>query len=162
MLDKEARKSIRLFKKAIIRRKCLEGNGVKYLLDFGKRRVIPDIVLRNGSIIEESSSERKKYWLSESYVPLHLMRSFEDKRVTRKSVKISSVKLSESGGPMKNFSKKRGFSYLFSRAERSENYKCGHCNRAVPIRYSIPVLVIITFVYFLFYCSEHFDYCVGM
>jgi predicted ATP-grasp superfamily ATP-dependent carboligase len=80
MLDKELRKSFRLFKKVIIRRKCVE-EGTKYLLDFGKRRSIPEIVLKNGSMIEESSSERKKYWLNESYVPFYLLKSFEERKL---------------------------------------------------------------------------------
>lgn len=134
-LDKESRKSIRLFKKVIIRRKCTEGEVVKYLLDFGKRRVIPDIVKRHGSRVDESSSERKKYWLVESYVPLHLLKNFEERRVARKSNGMKSGKLLEVGRVKKRSSRKRGFSYLFSKAERSEYHQCGHCNKDVPIRY---------------------------
>ena len=59
--DKESKKSARLFKKVIVRRKCIEEDTVKYLLDFGKRRNVPDVVLKNGRMIEESSSERKKF-----------------------------------------------------------------------------------------------------
>ncbi|CAK9184354.1 unnamed protein product [Ilex paraguariensis] len=136
-MDKEARKSIRSFKKVIVRRKCSEGAVVKYLLDFGKRRLIPDIVMRHGSMVEESSSARKKYWLDESHLPLHLLKSFEEKRIARKSTKVSPGKLRESGNVMKKSSKKKAFSYLFSRAERSDNYQCGHCNKDVLIRYHI-------------------------
>ncbi|KAJ0084475.1 hypothetical protein Patl1_29478 [Pistacia atlantica] len=82
IMDKEFKKSSRLFKKAIIRRKCLkEGEGIKYLIDFGKRRNVPDIVVKHGSMVEESSSGRKRYWLKESYVPLHLLKSFEERRI---------------------------------------------------------------------------------
>lgn len=135
MLDKESRKSIRLFKKVIIRRKCAEKEGAKYLLDFGKRRSIPEVVLKNGCMVEESSSERKKYWLNESYVPLHLLKSFEERKIARKSGKLSSVKLSDSGAVVKKPLEKRGFSYLFAKAERSEYHQCGHCSKDVPIRY---------------------------
>lgn len=117
-----------------MRRKSIEGDGVKYLLDFGKRRIIPDVVMRHGTAVEESSSERKKYWLNESYVPLHLLKSFEEKRIARKSSKMISGKSSEIIRDAKNSSKKRGFSYLFSKAERSEYYQCGHCNKDVLIR----------------------------
>ncbi|KAA8528057.1 hypothetical protein F0562_035074 [Nyssa sinensis] len=137
MVEKESRKPVRSFKKVIVRRKCLEGTVMKYLLDFGKRRFIPDIVLRHGSLVEESSSVRKKYWLEESHVPLHLLKAFEERRIARKSNKMSSGKLHESGGVMKRASKKKGFSYLFSKAERSENYQCGHCNKNVPIREAV-------------------------
>ena len=134
MLDKELRKSFRLFKKVIIRRKCVEEEGTKYLLDFGKRRCIPEIVSKNGFRIEESSSERKKYWLNESYVPLHLLKSFEEKKIARRSSKMSSGKLADACAAVKKTLKKRGFSYLFARAERSEYHQCGHCKKDVLIR----------------------------
>nr|XP_048322407.1 DDT domain-containing protein PTM-like isoform X3 [Ziziphus jujuba var. spinosa] len=136
-LDKESLKSIRLFKKVIIRRKCTEGKVAKYLLDFGKRRVIPEIVKKHGSIVEESSSERKRYWLDESYVPLHLLKNFEEKRIARKSTDMKSRKIIEFGGVIKRPQEKRGFEYLFAKAERSENYQCGHCNKDVLVREAV-------------------------
>lgn len=134
-LDKESRKSIRLFKKVIVRRKCNQGGVVKYLLDFGKRRAIPDVVKKYGSQIEEPSSERKKYWLDESYVPLHLLKNFEEKRVARKANDTKSGKVIESGRVIKRRQQERGFAYLFAKAERSEYYQCGHCSKDVLIRY---------------------------
>lgn len=136
-MDKESQKSVRSFKKVIIRRKSVEGAEVKYLLDFGKRRFIPDIVSKHGSKLEDSASERKRYWLEESYVPLHLLKGFEEKRIARKSNKICSGNLLVTGRVMKKPSKKEGFSYLFSKAERSENYQCGHCNKDVLIREAV-------------------------
>lgn len=133
-LDKESRKSIRLFKKVIIRRKCTEGKVVKYLLDFGKRKAIPDIVRKHGSTVVESSSERKKYWLEESYVPLHLLKNFEEKRIARKSSDMKSGKSFQFGRLTKRPQQQSTFEYLFSKAERSENYQCGHCNKDVLIR----------------------------
>nr|XP_034893672.1 DDT domain-containing protein PTM-like isoform X2 [Populus alba] len=137
MLDKELRKSFRLFKKVIIRRKCVEKEGAKYLLDFGKRRCIPEVVSKNGFMIEESSSERKKYWLNESYVPLHLLKSFEEKKIARRSSNMSSGKLSDAYAAVNKPLKKRGFSYLFARAERSEYHQCGHCKKDVLIREAV-------------------------
>lgn len=135
VLDKECRKSIRLFKKAIVRRKCSEGQSVKYLLDFGKRRAIPDIIIKHGSLLEESSSERKKYWLDESYIPLHLLKNFEEKRIVRKSSEKKLGKIIEIGRLSKRVPRQTGFSYLFSKMERSDCQQCGHCNKDVPIRY---------------------------
>lgn len=135
-VDKDSKKPVRSFKKVIVRRKCSEGMIVKYLLDFGKRRFIPDIVVRHGSKVEDSSCERKKYWLEESHLPLHLLKAFELKRIARRSSKIS-VKLKERRRVMKQPFKKKGFPYLFSKAERSENYQCGHCNKDVLIREAV-------------------------
>ncbi|KAK1439444.1 hypothetical protein QVD17_05262 [Tagetes erecta] len=134
-MDKESIKSMRSFKKAIIRRKSSEGGGrVKYLLDFGKRRFIPDMVVKHGSKIDESSSsERKKYWVEEPYIPLFLLKPFEDKRIALKSNK-TSTSFPVSTRVVKNPSKKDVFSYLFSKAEKPVNHLCGHCNKDVLIR----------------------------
>ncbi|CAN8256530.1 unnamed protein product [Cochlearia groenlandica] len=128
--DKESKKSARLFKKAIVRRKCMEEETEKYLLDFGKRRNIPDIVLKNGRMIEESSSGRKKFWLNEPDVPLHLLKGFEEKKAVRKSSKtVASFRYSEKDKVRKSSSHKKGFSYLFERAERSESSLCEQCKK---------------------------------
>ncbi|KAJ0230708.1 PHD-finger and DNA binding domain-containing protein [Hirschfeldia incana] len=130
--DKESKKSARLFKKVIVRRKCIEEDTVKYLLDFGKRRNVPDVVLKNGRMIEESSSERKKFWLNESYVPLHLLKGFEEKKAVRKTMKSgSSFRHSEKEKVRKKSSVGKGFSYLFERAERSESSLCEQCKKDV-------------------------------
>ncbi|CAH9133281.1 unnamed protein product [Cuscuta epithymum] len=133
IVDKEFQKSMRFFKKVVIRKKCSEGPVVKYLLDFGKRRFIPDIVVKYGSKLEESSSEKKKYWLEETYVPLHLLKGFEEKRIARKSSKMTSSNIRENKIIVKKPFKNKGFSYLFSKAEKAENYQCGHCNKGVLI-----------------------------
>lgn len=134
--DKESKKSARLFKKAIVRRKCIEEETVKYLLDFGKRRHIPDVVLKNGRMIEESSSERKKFWLNESYVPLHLLKGFEEKKAVRKASKPGgSIRHSEIDKVREMSSERKGFSYLFERAERPEASLCEQCKKDVLLRY---------------------------
>ncbi|KAL6563881.1 hypothetical protein OROHE_005121 [Orobanche hederae] len=136
-MDREFKKPARSFKKVIIRRKCSEGSVVRYLLDFGKRRLIPDVVVRHGSTVEDSSSKRKRYWLDESHVPLHLLKSFEEKRVASKSNKMNSGKLLDSIRIIRKPFKKKGFDYLFSRADISANYHCGHCKKAVLIREAV-------------------------
>ncbi|XP_057456747.1 DDT domain-containing protein PTM isoform X2 [Lotus japonicus] len=145
VLDKESRKSVRLFKKVIVRRKCTNGQSVKYLLDFGKRRAIPDIVSKHGSLLEESSSDRKKYWLDEPYVPLHLLKNFEEKRIARKSDDKKLGNILEIGR-IKRVPQQRGFSYLFSKMERSDCHQCGHCKKDVPIREAVSCL----------YCKGYF------
>lgn len=134
IIDKEFQKSVRSFKKAIVRRKSSEGSVVKYLLDFGKRRFLPEIVVRCGTIPEEALGERKRYWLEESHMPLHLVKAFEEKRIARKSSKITVEKTKKI---MKKPLKIKGFAYLFLKAERSEYYQCGHCNQDVLIREAV-------------------------
>ncbi|XP_010419831.1 PREDICTED: DDT domain-containing protein PTM-like [Camelina sativa] len=133
-LDKDSRKSARLFKKAIVRRKCTEEENVKYLLDFGKRRNIPDVVSKNGCMVEESSSGRKKFWLNESHVPLHLVKGFEEKKAVRKTSKPGgSFRHSKIDKVQKRSSEGKGFSYLFERAERSESSLCEQCKKDVSL-----------------------------
>ncbi|KAE8781282.1 Increased DNA methylation 1 [Hordeum vulgare] len=80
---KETQKIARFFKKVIIRRKRIEATNVEYLLDFGKRENIPPVVAKHGVKFEEPSSERNRYWLSESHVPLSLLRAYEAKAINR-------------------------------------------------------------------------------
>ncbi|KAF3625903.1 putative hexokinase-3-like [Capsicum annuum] len=137
IIDKEFQKAVRSFKKVTVRRKSLEGSVVKYLLDFGKRRFLPDIVVRCGTIPEEDSNERKRYWLEESHMPLHLVKGFEEKRIARISSKITVGKHCETKRIMKKPLKGKGFAYLFLRAEKPEYYQCGHCNKDVLIREAV-------------------------
>lgn len=150
LLDKESIKSIRLFKKVIVRRKSLEGSVARYLLDFGKRRSVPDVVLKHGKKLEKSDCEKKKYWLDEVYVPLHLLKSFEERRITREAGKKISSKSRRAVKVTKKPSREKGFDYLFSRAERVESYQCGHCNKNVLIRY-------INFSYFFKFTLPFLD-----
>ncbi|CAL5212450.1 unnamed protein product [Lathyrus oleraceus] len=146
VLDKESRKSSKLFKKAIVRRKLPDGQSVKYLLDFGKRRAIPDIITKHGSLlVEEPESERKKYWLNESYVPLRLVKNFEEKRIVRRSNNKKHGKIIGIDR-VKRAPQQRGFSYLFSRMERSVCHQCEHCKRDVPIREAVSCI----------YCKGYF------
>ncbi|KAJ8551332.1 hypothetical protein K7X08_000702 [Anisodus acutangulus] len=137
MIDKEVQKSVRSFNKVIVRKKISEGSVVKYLLDFGKRRFLPDIVVRCGTKPEEASNERKRYWLEESHMPLHLVKRFEEKRIARKSSNITVGKHRETKRIMKKPLKEKGFAYIFLKAERSEYYQCGHCNKDVLIREAV-------------------------
>ncbi|KAL9248344.1 hypothetical protein vseg_021676 [Gypsophila vaccaria] len=133
LMDKETIKSMRLFKKAIIRRKCVEGAEVKYLVDFGKRRNIPEVVIKHGVKLEDSDSERKKYWLNEPFVPLYLIKIFEERRVIRKAGKIKSSPVRKGGKKKaRKISEEKGFEYLFARAAMADNYQCGHCNKNIP------------------------------
>lgn len=124
----DSKHSVESFKNVIIRRKCSNGPVVKYLLDFGKRRFIPDVVMRHGTELDGSSNERKEYWLEEPHLPLHLLKAFEETRIAREPGKLSDI-----SGVFKT-PKTKGFSHLFSRIE---NCISGQCNKDNLIRYSI-------------------------
>ncbi|KAL7084603.1 hypothetical protein ACP275_14G232700 [Erythranthe tilingii] len=135
--DKESKKPIKSFKKVIIRKKSCEGEIVRYLLDFGRKRCIPDIAVKHGSLHEDSSSESKQYWLEDSHVPLHLIKAFEEKKIARKSSKTISGEHNESSRAVVKPLRKKGLEYLFERAERLQNHQCGHCKEDVNIREAV-------------------------
>lgn len=135
--DKNSKKSVKSFKKVVIRKKSSAGPVARYLLDFGKRRTsyIPDVVLQRGTLLDDSSSDKRKYWLEEAFVPLHLMKVFEEKRIARKSNKPIPSELQEISGTRGKPVEKKGFAYLFSKAESLETHLCSHCKKDVLVRY---------------------------
>ncbi|MCL7030486.1 hypothetical protein MKW94_010154 [Papaver nudicaule] len=127
LMNKDYKRSWRLFKKVTIRQKCVEGANVKYLLDFGKRRTLPDSVIQHGVMLELSASGRKKYWLDELHVPLSILKAFEEKKLARIHNKTDSAVLREEAGKsIKRTSRKQGLSYLMS---KSENHQCEQCKK---------------------------------
>ncbi|XP_064934650.1 DDT domain-containing protein PTM [Musa acuminata AAA Group] len=138
-LIKESKGLARFFKKVIIRRKSIEGAIVRYLLDFGKRENIPSTVIRYGVIHEDPSSERKKFWLGENYVPLYLIKAFEAKKLARSIKKTGSKLLSHDVVDFgsKKPERSKGLSYLISKAEKMEAKLCGQCNKNVLIREAV-------------------------
>ncbi|CAN6444145.1 unnamed protein product [Victoria cruziana] len=131
----ESVKRLRPWKKVTIRRKCIEGENVKYLLDFGKRKVIPDIVTRNGIKLEEASNEKEKYWLNESFIPLNLLRVYEEKRLARVDKKVN---LGHTAGVVRRRPSRRDWlSYLISKQESCGRCVCGHCKQDLIVRHAV-------------------------
>ncbi|KAL0418472.1 UNVERIFIED_CONTAM: hypothetical protein Sradi_1260700 [Sesamum radiatum] len=54
--------------------------------------------------------------------------------------RLVSGKPHDSSRVLKKSVKRKGFEYLFSRAERSNSYKCGHCKKEVLIREAVSCL----------------------
>ncbi|ONM60474.1 DNA binding [Zea mays] len=135
LMTKETQKIARLFKKVIIRRKRIEGTNVEYLLDFGKRENIPPVISKHGTKLEESSSERNRYWLSEVHVPLNLLKAYEAKTFARLLKKKETDELSKKTkklcGSKPEMPRKTGFDYLFEKAEKRSTMPCGHCHKEV-------------------------------
>ncbi|KAG8079486.1 hypothetical protein GUJ93_ZPchr0007g5584 [Zizania palustris] len=134
LVTKETQKIARLFKKVIVRRKRIEGTNVEYLLDFGKRENIPPVISKHGIKLEEPSSERNRYWLSEGHVPLSLLKAYEAKSLTRLLKKKDIAHLPKK---MSDFKikppkpKKSGFDYLLEKAKKLVLGLCGQCDREV-------------------------------
>ena len=83
--------------------------------------------------------------MNESYVPLHLLKGFEEKKAVRKASKPGgSFRHSEIDRVRKMSSERKGFSYLFERAERPEASLCEQCKKDVLLRY---VLITTLFAF---------------
>jgi len=138
-MTKETQKIARLFKKVIIRRKRIEGTNVEHLLDFGKRENIPPVISKHGTKLEEPSSERNRYWLSEGHVPLNLLKAYEAKTFARLLKKKETDELPKKTKKMRvpkpEMPRKTGFDYLFEKAEKRSTMFCGHCHKEVIARY---------------------------
>jgi len=149
-LAKESKKKAKSMKKVHICGRCKEGKQVKYLLDVSKAQTIPTIVMKHGVLLEESTTGRKRYWLSEAHVPLNLLKSYEEKKMRKRIARL--LKKTDSGkhhakeSKCKTNKRKRSewLSYLVSKEQKSAKRLCGHCNKDVPLRY-----VIVT--YYLLY-----------
>ncbi|KAM0823271.1 hypothetical protein ACQ4PT_070973 [Festuca glaucescens] len=129
---KETQKIARLFKKVIIRRKRIEATNIEYLLDFGKRENIPPVVAKHGIKLEEPSSERNRYWLSESHVPLNLLKAYEAKGITRSLKKIDKDDLPKNMSGFRPKKPKRSvFDDLLEKAKKRPNRLCGQCYKTV-------------------------------
>ncbi|MQL91013.1 hypothetical protein Taro_023612 [Colocasia esculenta] len=127
-LVKDPRKPLKPSWKATICEKCVEGAHVNYLIDFGKRKIIPDAVTKHG-VLHEESSESKKYWLDESHVPVNLLKSFEVRNLEQ-MLKKTSFEVASSvwnRHKMANPRRQRGLSLLLSRGEKPDQNLCVYC-----------------------------------
>uniref|UniRef100_A0A0D9X2I4 PHD-type domain-containing protein n=1 Tax=Leersia perrieri TaxID=77586 RepID=A0A0D9X2I4_9ORYZ len=132
LATKESQKIARLFKKVIVRRKHVEGTNVEYLLDFGKRENIPPVIAKHGKKLDDPSSERNRYWLSEGHIPLSLLKAYEAKALTRLLKKKDIDHLRKKITDLKpSKPKKSGFDYLLEKAKKQVVGLCGHCDKEV-------------------------------
>ncbi|KAL6009993.1 hypothetical protein ACLOJK_000424 [Asimina triloba] len=126
-LAKESKKLAKPLTKVTIRRKCIEGTEVKYLVDFGVRKTVPDIVTKHGVMLEESSNERKKFWLNESYVPLKLLKAYEEKKQAHTSSKASpGLNHPEEESKMKKSTRQKGLAQKQARTSSKASPGLNH------------------------------------
>ncbi|KAH9321819.1 hypothetical protein KI387_016458 [Taxus chinensis] len=126
-------KEVNSFRIATLCEKKYELGDVKYLLDFGNHKDIPISVLKHGRKIEEAQEGTNRYWLGEFYVPLHLVKAFEErvlKDCTNNGCKQVWVdKNRKSQGTRKDI-----FSFRLSTVEMHEKSSCGYCRVDVSFR----------------------------
>lgn len=132
-----------------IRKKCVEGKQVNYVLDFGKKKNIPDIITKQAIKHDEISNGNKYFWLNETIVPLGLVKAYELKKVEQKNSKLNKKDVYHEVDKYEITKRRKrsdGFSYLFSKALKNESHKCGQCKKDIPKWY---LLIFLQFYSFL-------------
>lgn len=119
------------FRNAFIHGKKIVEGEVRYCVAFGSRKHLPSRVMKNIAQIEQSmEGGKERYWFSETFVPLYLIREYEQKAEKTKSVNVLSKlqrrQLKASHGNI--------FSVLFSELGNTVR-KCCSCHQDVFYRY---------------------------
>lgn len=68
-------------KDVIIHRKIVDENEVIYVVDFRKRKNIPEVITEQALRNRETIHGFKHFWLNEAIVPLGLVKAYESKMV---------------------------------------------------------------------------------
>ncbi|XP_078436506.1 PHD-finger and DNA binding domain-containing protein isoform X2 [Wolffia australiana] len=131
-IGKEYGKSSKQMWKAIICQKREDERHVSYLLDFGRKKSIPDVVTKHGALQESSSNEGRKYWLDESHIPVSLIKTFEARKL-EKLMMVTNLEVfpDKDSCNMRNINREKGLSFLLSRGGNSDQYFCHHCGKLV-------------------------------
>ncbi|KAG6417670.1 hypothetical protein SASPL_119855 [Salvia splendens] len=79
------------FRNAVIHAKKIVGHEVRYCVGFGCRKHLPSRVMKNIVQTEKIlESGKERYWFSETFIPLYLIREYERKAEKAKSVNVLS------------------------------------------------------------------------
>ncbi|KAH9315185.1 hypothetical protein KI387_023812 [Taxus chinensis] len=120
------------YKKAAICAKSSEKGLVKYLVDFGKQKDIPNHIVKHGIKLEDAEEGKNKYWISENYVPLFLLKAFRRKPM-RGRPKKNANQFPKLPVRLPKNSNLDVFSFLLAKAEGRDKFSCAHCKMDVPI-----------------------------
>lgn len=163
---KESKKMAKLLKNVFICGKCNDGKQMKYLVDCGKKEILPAFITKHGVLLEDSTVDRRRFWLSEAHIPLNLLKAYEEKNIKKKMARLlrkldpesSSVKesdtkskkrkqlnitdvglntVNENEWNAKRRKRSEGLSFLYSRREESQKVLCQQCNKDVLVREAI-------------------------
>ncbi|CAN1252578.1 DDT domain-containing protein PTM [Linum perenne] len=127
-----------VFRNAVISDKEAEEKNIIYGVVFENQKHLPSRVMKNVIRTEQKEGGNNKYWFSESYVPLYLIKEYEGKRevVLPQANKSNSV-LSELQRKQLKASRRDIFSFLECRRDGVEKCSCASCQRDVPLRNTV-------------------------
>ncbi|XP_050214256.1 DDT domain-containing protein PTM-like [Mercurialis annua] len=128
-----------VFRNAIICNKKIDGNKSSYCVAFGNQKHLPSRVMKNVIEMEQIADEKERYWFSETYVPLYLIKEYEEKvdNVASPPVKNPSNGLSELQRKQLKDSRRDIFLYLTSKRDKLEKCSCASCQHDVLMRNTV-------------------------
>ncbi|KAJ8559629.1 hypothetical protein K7X08_003687 [Anisodus acutangulus] len=126
------------FRNASICHKRIVGSEVRYSVAFGNQKHLPSCVKKSIIEVEQSHEEgKKKYWFSESRIPLHIIKNYEENlekdlpsanNFTNALPKLQRCLAA---------SCKDIFSYLARKRDGNDNQCCASCEVDVLLRNSV-------------------------
>ncbi|KAA3455501.1 DDT domain-containing protein PTM-like [Gossypium australe] len=131
-----------VFRNAIICDKKTVESKLQYGVAFGNQKHLPSRVMKNVVDIEKIDDEKEKYWFHVTYIPLYLIKEYEERTSVSAfpPVKKPLSELSELQRRQLKASRRNIFAYLISKRDKSEKCSCASCQMDVLLR-RIPVML---------------------
>jgi hypothetical protein len=132
------------FRNAFICDKRIGEKKTTYGLFFKNQKHLPTRVMKNVLEVEQCESGEDKYWFSETYIPLYLVKEYEEEKVKKGISSMSEVSTEINAKPASVLSKlqkkqlklsrKNVFLYLSKKKDNLHTCFCAACQRDVLIR----------------------------
>ncbi|KAF6150389.1 hypothetical protein GIB67_034088 [Kingdonia uniflora] len=127
------------FRNALICDKMISDNKIVYELNFGDQKHLPSRILKNRIEVEKNGDGKDKFWLSETHIPLYLIKEYEEKAnmvPPLLPVKAPQV-LSELQRRQIKAWRKDIFLYLQLKGENGNKRTCASCQKLVILREAV-------------------------
>ncbi|KAK8707552.1 hypothetical protein V6N13_058608 [Hibiscus sabdariffa] len=128
-----------VFRNAVICDKKTEGRKIQYGVAFGNQKHLPSRVMKNIIDIGQTEDKREKYWFHLTYIPLYLIKEYEERMgaAVLSSVKKPFTELSELQRRQLKASRRNIFAYMISKRDKSEKCSCASCQIDVFLRNAV-------------------------
>ncbi|GMJ10824.1 DDT-PHD PROTEIN2 [Hibiscus trionum] len=130
---------VSVFRNAIICDKKSVGSKIQYGVAFGNQKHLPSRVMKNIIDIEQTEDKKEKYWFHLTYIPLYLIKEYEERMsvAVLSSVKKPFTELSELQRRQLKASRRNIFAYMISKRDKSEKCSCTSCQMDVFLRNAV-------------------------
>ncbi|KAL4283239.1 hypothetical protein GQ457_16G008690 [Hibiscus cannabinus] len=128
-----------VFRNAIICDKKTVQSKIQYGVAFGNQKHLPSRVMKNIIDIEQTEDRKEKYWFHLTYIPLYLIKEYEERTsvAVLPLVKKPFTELSELQRRQLKASRRNIFAYLISKRDKSEKCYCASCQMDVFLRNAV-------------------------